>query len=209
MTVPFEPLEVAASPDGRYAFVLTVDHPAKPYWGFHFDRYYLVDLQRDRIVRSGDAGVANGFYCDFSPDGRHVTVGGEDGQVAVIDLTTGDVIRPSLGNAYSGRTDYVRYDVTGSEVLLSSNEDQLAILDGRTGELLAMTSLAASEGGVTSNFAPDGSVVAASTAGHVFRWDPSARHALAFACSVTGRGLDRAEWFAVLPGEPWRQTCRS
>jgi len=205
--VPFEPESLASSPDGRYAFVLTAGEPARYYWNVPFNRYYLVDLQRHRIVRTGDAGVANGFYCDFSPDGRHVTVGGRDGQVSIIDVTTGTVVRPRLGSAYSGVTDSVRYNRTGSEVVPSSGGGHLAVLDGRTGELLAMASLAASELQEASNFAPDGTVVVSTWAGHVFRWNPSPQHALTFACSVTGRGLDRAEWSAVLPGESWRQTC--
>lgn len=165
-----------------------------------------MDLETGRIVRNGSAGVRNAVYCDFSPDGRHVTIGGRNGQVVVMDVTTGKPVNPAV-DVYSGDTFSVRYNPSGSLVTVASTTSQLAVLDGRTGELVATASLPTSERAVVSNFAPDGTVLAASFAGHVFRWDPSTEHAVAFACRITGSGLGRSEWQSLLPDESWRRTC--
>jgi DNA-binding beta-propeller fold protein YncE len=206
LKLPEKPYAVAASPDGHYGFVVAGGTRWMPYWDVPINHFYLVDLRTNRVVRSGYAGVSNAVYCDFSPDGRHVTVGGRNGQVAVIDTATGKPVRRAV-NAYSGDTYSVRYNATGSLVTVASQTSQLAVLDGRTGALLATASLPASEHALMSNFAPDGTVLAASFAGHVFRWDPSTQHALDFACRVTGRGLSPSEWREILPDEAWRPTC--
>ena len=170
------------------------------------NHYYLVDFATSKVVRSGSAGVTNAIYCDFSPDGRHVTVAGHDGQVAVIDLATGKPVRPAV-DAYSGDTFSVRYNAEGTLVTTASTTGQLALLNGKTGQLLATSALPPPGSVSMSNFAPDGSVLVVTFDGDVFRWDPSAGNALDFACSITGRGLAPNEWADVFPGRPWRQTC--
>jgi WD40 repeat protein len=177
-----------------------------PYWDVPIDRYYLVDLQTGRIVRRGPAGVTNAVYCDFSPNGRYVTIGGRNGEVVVIDIATGSPVRPAV-SAYSGDTFSVRYSSDGDLVTVASTTGQLAVLDGRTGEVKATAALPPDVGVLISNFAPDGTILASGFNGEAYRWDPSIDHAVEFACSVTGRGLSLDEWNDVLPGEPWRRIC--
>jgi hypothetical protein len=124
----------------------------------------------------------------------------------VIDLKTGKPVRPAV-DAYSGDTFATHYNSDGSLVTTASTTGQLALLDGRTGQLLATASLPPPAPISMSGFAPDGTVVVATFAGDVFRWDPSVASAVRFACSITGRGLDPSEWAQVFPGRPWQETC--
>ena len=204
--VPEHAYAIAASQDGRYGFVLAGGTHSEPYLSPVIDHFYVVDLQEGRIVRGGDAGVHNAFYADFSPDGRHVTVGGRNGEVAVIDVTTGTTIRPTLP-AYSGTTVSVRYNRDGSRVTTSSGAGDLALLDGRTGTVLATAAVPPSASVAVSNFMSDGRILVATFSGKAYIWDPSTAGAIRYACSVTGRGLTPAEWASVFPGRPWRQTC--
>ena len=208
VTIPENPYAVTASPDGRYGFLIAGGTQWRPYWDIPIDRFYLVDFEAGRIVSSGAAGVHNAVYTDYSPDGEHVTVAGRNGEVVVLDLPAGKPVQPRL-DVYSGDTFSVRYDATGALVTTASTTGEVALLDGRTGDLLATAALPPTEGVTVSNFAPDGTIVLATFRGHVFRWDPSARHAIGFACSVTGRGLSRDEWSVQAPHQPWRDTCSS
>lgn len=131
-----------------------------------------------------------------------------NGQVAVMDLATGKPVRPAL-SVYSGDTFSVRYNESGSLVTTASTAGQLALLDGRTGEVLATTSLPPARSAAMSGFAPDGTIVVADFVGHVFRWDPSVGKAIRFACSITGGGLPPAQWAEDFPGRPWQQACPS
>ena len=180
LRIPENAYAITASPDGRYGFVIAGGTRWMPYWNVPIDHFYLVDFTTDTIVRSGSAGVTNAVYCDFSPDGRHVTVAGHDGQVAVIDLTTGAPVRRAV-DAYSGDTFSVRYNSDGSEVTTASTTGQLALLNGATGQLLATAALPPPGSISMSNFAPDGTILVVAFDGDVFRWDPSASHALDFA----------------------------
>jgi WD40 repeat protein len=203
--VPENPYAIAASPDGRYAFVVAGGRRWAPYLTTLINHFYLVDLTSGRVVKRGPAGVANAVYADYSPDCRHVAVAGRSGQVVVIDVDSGKPVRPAV-EAYSGDSWSVWYD-DGSQVTTASTDGEIALLDGRTGELLASAALPATEGYAVSNFAPDGTIVVATFNGNIFRWDPSSTHALDFACSITGRGLSSEEWTEVFPGRGWRQTC--
>jgi WD40 repeat protein len=170
------------------------------------DHFYLVDLTTGRIVSRGPAGVQNAVYADYSPDGRHVTVAGRNGEVVVLHLPSGRPAGPRV-DAYSGDSFSVRYDATGARVTTASTTGQAALLDGRSGALLATAALPPTEGVTVSNFAPDGTIVLATFSGHVFRWDPTPAHAVSFACSVTGGGLSRQQWHALAPQQPWRDSC--
>ena len=204
--LPEHPAEVAASPDGRYAFALAGGTRWAPYLSPPIRNFYLADLQTGRIVRTGPAGVANAVFLEYSPDGRHVTVGGRNGEIAIIDVATGKPVRPTI-TPYSGDTFSVNYNDDGSLVTVASTTGDLALLDGRSGELLATAALPPAERVAISSFAPNGAIIVATFGGDWFRWDPSPAHAIRFACSITGRGLTRAEWGAAVPGHPWQESC--
>lgn len=204
--VPEHPYAIASSPDGTYGFVIAGGTRWAPYLSVPNRHFYLVDFDAHRIVRSGPAGVENAVSVDYSPNGKYVTVGGRNGEVAVIDVTTGKPVRPAVV-PYSGDSFSVRYNHDGSLVTTASTASQLALLDGETGQVLATAALPPTEGTAISNFAPDGTIVVYTALGHVFRWDPSSVRALDFACSITGRGLSPAEWETVFSGRAWRETC--
>jgi hypothetical protein len=43
--------------------------------------------------------------------------------------------------------------------------------------------------------------------GSEYEWDISLDHAVDFACRIVGRSVTQAEWNAVLPNEPYQETC--
>jgi hypothetical protein len=58
-------------------------------------------------------------------------------------------------------------------------------------------------------FLPDNQTVRiAAVDGAVYDWDTSVDHAVDSACRIlVGRSMTESEWSAVLPNQPYRQTC--
>ena len=101
-----EAIALAGSPDGHTALVLTAGTEWRPDWGIEVSRWYQVDLSSGTIVRHGDLTVRNGIVVAMSPDGRSAAVGGQDGELEVIDLATGEPVRPAVSGV---RGDIIRW----------------------------------------------------------------------------------------------------
>lgn len=204
--VPEKIYGATASPDGRMAFVAAGGEEWRPFWDVPIRHWYLVDLKAGRIVRDGDIAVDNAIYTSFSPDGRRVAVSGRDGQVAIIDVTTGRPVGPPVVG-HDGDVYWIAYSDDGSQVTSGSTAGDVALWDGRTGDLLATAVVGGTDGLAVSGFREDGQILVASQSGWVGLWDPSLEHAVRFACTVAGRDLTSAEWADLLPGRDWRPTC--
>jgi WD40 repeat protein/DNA-binding SARP family transcriptional activator len=206
VTVPEKIYALAAAPDGHAAFVSAGGTRWRPYWDVPIRHWYVVDLDGGRIVSSGDVGVANAIYNAYSPDGTRVAVGGRSGEVALIDPRSGDVVhRSGAGNA--GDVYWVGYNADGSWFASGSTAGDVALWDGHSGRLLATASLPGDAGLAVAGFLPDHTLLITDRSGGLHHWDPSAAHAVAFACRVAGRDLTRAEWAEAFPGQDWRPTC--
>ena len=136
VTLPEKPFALAASPDGRSALVLTAGTEWRPVWGIEATRWYHVDLTSGTILRHGDLGLSNGRVVAVSPDGQSAVVGGTDGELEVIDLSTGKPVRPAVSGV---RGDIVSasYSADGSRVVTTSTGPDVAVWDAKTGELIS------------------------------------------------------------------------
>ena len=168
--------------------------------------WYLVDLADGRVVRQGDLDLDSAVYTDFSPDGRHVAVGGRNGRVEVVDLDTGAAVAPPAVG-HDGDVLWVAYDTSGDRLTSGSVGGDVALWDGRTGALLGRAVVPNADGLAVGGFRSDGSVLVAASDGWMGIWDPGIDRAISFACRVAGRDLTGREWAEVLPDRPWRPTC--
>ena len=96
VTLPERPYAVAGTPDGQTAWVLTAGTEWRPDWGVEVRRWYYVDLTRGTVIRHGDLTVRNGSVVALSPDGGTAAVGGRDGELELIDIATGEPVRPAV-----------------------------------------------------------------------------------------------------------------
>ena len=126
---------VAAGPDNHTAFALTGDLDASEFWVSTNPRWAVVDLESGTVLDQGELGI-DGYAVAFSPDGRHVAVGGRGGEVLVLDLETGEPVRPPV----VGHDDVVlsvTYSPDGKRLLTSGPDSSVGLWDAETGRLLA------------------------------------------------------------------------
>jgi WD40 repeat protein len=116
--------EVFPSPDLRTAVVLV------PHAG-----YAEVDLVDGRVLRRADLGFEPTFT-DVSPDGHRLAVGVVTGEVGLVDLETGEWVRPPAVG-HDGFVLRVAYAPDGFTVASSGRDGRVSLWDGRTGDLLA------------------------------------------------------------------------
>ena len=197
--------DVSMAPDNHTAFVVGAQLHHGVGWDSPTDRWWTVDLARGKVVARGDLSV-NALYTDFSPQGDRVAISAVGGEVELLDPTTGDAVRSPV-TGHDGDVYWVTFDRDGSRFATASNAGDVAVWDGRTGQLVSSTKVPGEEISTVAGFRPDGTLTVASFTGEVYHWDPSLAHAVSFACAVAGRDLTRAEWTEELPGRPYRSVC--
>jgi WD40 repeat protein/serine/threonine protein kinase len=133
------------------------------------------DIHRTGRLREGRTGgpfpgfsvrstqVSQARTAAFASDESRVAVGDTGGQVALVDVTTGDTLRRFPG---SGTVERVAFSSDGSRIL-SNHADATRVWDATTGALLAQ--LANHESRALSDFSPDGAAVAAVGTDHAAR----------------------------------------
>jgi WD40 repeat protein len=109
--------------------------------------------------------------------------------------------------ANDGDVYWVTFNADGSRI--ASGGTDVALLDGRTGELLSSAKVPGPQHATYPGFRPDGTLTVASSSGDAYHWDPSLGRTIAFACRAAGRDMTRAEWAAELPGRSYRSVCPS
>ncbi|HEU0213202.1 MAG TPA: BTAD domain-containing putative transcriptional regulator [Jiangellaceae bacterium] len=184
---------VVASPDGRTALVL---HEGQ--W------IAAADVAGGSVLYTRDLGFG-AKQADFSPDGRLVAVVCESGEVGMLDIESGNWLRPP---ALSGdNVVEVAYAPDGATFVGTGLGGTVSIWDGRTNARLgtarrSQTTWAAVE------FLPDGhTVVIATLDGGVHTWDTRPATWMDFACKVAGRNLTTDEWSDAFGDRPYRETC--
>ena len=156
------------------------------------------------MLNEGDLDL-RAYSAAYSPDGEHVAVTGNSGEVVVIDVSSGSVTRsPASGHAAEGY--WVRWSPDGSRIVSGADDGSVSLWDGESLDLLGTVVVPAEKDPVAVSpvFAADGEVMLASYDGRVYRWDTDFDHALEFACQMAGRNLTETEWEAALPDLPVR-----
>ena len=171
----------------------------------------LVDLEARRIVRSTpvealDRAEEPARNNTVAPDGRTVGVGGNFGDVVVVDAVTGEVsplldAHDDFVESVTFAPDLATFVTTGRDgaVKLWDTETQRPprLRPARWGRTIA-------SGRRSST--PTRLLIVYDT-GEIFEWDPRPDAWEAHACRVAGRNLTRAEWADLFPGERYRRTC--
>ena len=188
-----EIVQVYASPDNHTAIVLTAD------------RFVHVDLDTGQVVHEGEAGV-DLLSGAFSPDGRRFAVGGFQGEVRVLDVTTGQWVAPPRV-AHSG------------EVFVNSAGDSRFVSGGPDGSIILWDADTGAQGerlpgpptgvGRVGRILPDGHTmwITSSSDWAIETWDTLPDHWIDVACDIAGRNLTKAEWTETFPDRPYHQTC--
>ena len=141
---------------------------------------------------------------DFSPDGERAAIATETGEVGVLDVSTGEWVRPPV-DGHHDTAITVRYSADGDTLVSGGLDGRVALWDGNTGALLGSV-VASPNVATAAGFAPDGhTVVIASTDGTLARWDTQVEQWISAACRIAGRSLTTAEWAAILARPPVHQ----
>jgi DNA-binding SARP family transcriptional activator/WD40 repeat protein len=195
---------VAAGPDNRTAIALLGFEDPSGFWSSSSTAWALVDLEAGEILDQGaleiDANVV-----DVSADGRHAAIGGSDGELLVLDLDSGEPVRPPESIQESVYN--IAYSADGTR-LLTSGGGSIGLWNGQTGELLARTATSKklpTEAGFSSD--PNSVLMAPLFGGPVNEWNTSIDEAIAYACRMAGRGFTEAEWAKEFGDRPYQETC--
>ena len=123
---------VALGSDNRTAFVIVTFMDEAFFWNDFSSRWALVDLERGRVLDEGDLGF-KALSVDISPDGEHAAASGSVGEVGVVDLDSGEQVRPPVKGHEDGIY-FFRYSPDGSRIVTGGADDAVALWDGPTGE---------------------------------------------------------------------------
>jgi WD40 repeat protein len=170
------------------------------------ETWRVVDLNDGTVRATGHLGF-RAYASSASPDGGHVAVTGQSGEVATIDVRSGQQRKGSTALVGEGMS--VRYSDDGSRIVTGSGDGAVTLWDGRTLQALG-TVYPRQQGDPVSaraDFGGDHDVTIASYDGHTFTWDTDDDRAVDYACQMAGRNLTRDEWSEFLPEQPFREVC--
>jgi WD40 repeat protein len=142
----------------------------------------------------------------WSPDGRTVAAGIDDGTVALLDYPTRRRVGVPLEVGGSGAS--LAFSPNGDMLAVGNSEDAVTLFDVR--KRRPVGSPFETEGGVLSlAWSPDGDTLAAGrTVGRVVLVDVAVESWLNRACAIANRNLTKDEWDQFIGRlRPYRATC--
>ena len=180
------------SPDGRRLAAPGCCRPGSP-----IEVWDAVSGERELSV------AVDGYAASlaFSPDGRLLGVGTNDGKVVLLDAQDGERLGPPIE---VGKHEIlpVSFSPDGRLLAATSGDQTATVWDLASRKRLGATFPAV----FVAEFAPDGDLVIAHLEDTV-KWPMDPRTWMRFACQVAGRDLTPAEWSDVLPDRDYRRTC--
>jgi WD40 repeat protein/DNA-binding SARP family transcriptional activator len=197
---------VSLGPDNRTAVVLVGNIDPSGYWFDLPHRWALVDLEAGKVLDKGELGFG-ALWLDYSPDGAHAAVSGWDGELTVVDLRRGDLVRPPV-SAHESGVFIFKYSADGSRILTSGTDGAVGLWDAKAGQLISKVFVPGRRF-VSAEFKRDGHTVLISDWSGIqaWTWDTRIGPALAFACRAAGRDLTQQEWTDSFGDRPYRPTC--
>jgi WD40 repeat protein/serine/threonine protein kinase len=153
-----EPLTAAALLDDAYA------QDARP-----AIRFLLAQAENEIVPVSATFATGDRLYgADLSPDQTQIAIGGDQGDVRILDARTGALVR-DLGGAGSsdGPVHAVSFSPDGKRVLAGHQSRRATVWDAATGAVL----LQLDEGTDEAIFSPDGKLIGGAANGQAVVWD--------------------------------------
>jgi WD40 repeat protein/DNA-binding SARP family transcriptional activator len=195
-------------PDDHTAFAIVDDRPIEVSSSFESGpsarEWARVDLETGRVDRS-EVGFAIQTM-SVSPDHGRLVLGGVDGEVALVDTGSGELLRPAVVG-HGVPTFWIAWSADGSRFATTGWDGSVVLWDGETG--LPMNNLLVPEQ-VLSNvaFLSGGeSLLIAPYTDSFYVWDTSAEHAVEFACRASAGDLDESDWEGWFGSRPYQETC--
>lgn len=201
-------VSLGLGPDNRTVFAVTSERTSGQFWGSWPDRWAVLDLESGEVVHEGEIGFY-GNWGALSPNGDRAAITGlEGGEVLVVDLVTGEPVRPHVV-AHQGNVSGISFSPDGSRLLTGSEDGSVVLWDPATATQVARVTLPTT-GNTMAGFRPDGTLLLAQgfvTHSTLYVWDPSTERATAFACRAAGRELTEQEWRDAFGDLPYREVC--
>jgi WD40 repeat protein len=178
----------------------------------------LTNTDRPRLTQSHTRTSHVVDSLAVAPDGRTLVTAGANGSVILWDLTDRTQPRP-LGQPLSGHRSLVTaaaFSADGRTLVTAGDEGSVILWDltDRTQPRPLGQPLTGHAGSATAvALTPDGNTLAAGGSdATVILWNLTKLnqlrdHATQRACTITGDGLNRAEWVRYIPGLPYQDTC--
>jgi WD40 repeat protein len=197
-----EPQTIRAARDGIVAVM------SSPAGSTDRDRVEIIfaDLDERRVIRTVELPQAPGFS-GFNPDGSAFAIGGFDGRLRIVDVTSGAFIGPE-DPVHSGPVAAVEFSPDGATLASLGVDGELALLDATTAALRARVQPGPANLLASVRFDPSGdSVLLAYEDGSVTEVPTDPDVWIEHACRVAGRNLTADEWRDAFGDRPYRQTC--
>jgi WD40 repeat protein/DNA-binding SARP family transcriptional activator len=175
-------------------------------WGIPYSDWSIVDVDTGRLAGHGELGFG-GSAAGVSPDGKFAAIGGDHGEMTLLDLETDRSIGQVVRSTHSRGVAFVRWSGGGTAYASAGYDGSVALWDGATGTLVGRFQ---SPEHVPTNvaFAPDGhTLVVVTYTDAVYVWDTAVDHMIDFACGDAGRNLTLAEWADEFGDRPYIATC--
>lgn len=144
----------------------------------------------------------------FSPDGTMLATGGLQGEIAVFDVASRELLH-TPDRAHNEILSQVEWLPDGRTVVTSGMDGMVSLYDTQRGLIRVSMPAAADPAGrytwLTSVSATE--ITAQSGAEPGRRYPLDSDRWLAYACLVAGRNLTQDEWASYLGDLPYQQTC--
>jgi WD40 repeat protein/class 3 adenylate cyclase len=141
----------------------------------------------------------------FSPDGRLLGAGTEDGKVVLWDVRSGEPVGSPIQVA-TAWIDSLAFSPDGDLFVASSGDQTATLWDLRSRKRLG-NAFPVEQGSVpVARFAPDGDLVIDNLVDTAL-WPTDPQTWVSFACQVAGRDLTPEEWSDLLFGRPYQHVC--
>jgi WD40 repeat protein/DNA-binding SARP family transcriptional activator len=199
---PFDiPADVAFSPDGRRLAVAAISPQRAG------SAIQILSVPGLEVFRTLSAPA--GRTVEFSPDGRLLVLGDEEGRVHLYDTRTWRLRgRPFVAHVGAVVTATVSPD--GQTLATTSDDGTARLWDVSTGRPIGSTLPGPAQQPVAAAFVDGGThLVTLSETGRGHLWDIRPESWARRACEVAGRTLTSREWQDALPDRSYAPACAS